>query len=107
METRGRFQRTHRFVRTRRGLRGEVLALRYDLELLDEAMRAGAAPSSARIALDSAFIHLRAAEHAWQDGRQTTDLDVVVTRLDASRDALEAAVAVRASRRRTHVRADA
>jgi hypothetical protein len=105
--TKGRFQRTHRFVRTRRGLRGELLALRYELEMLDEAMRAGPAPISARVALDYAFTHLRAAEHAWQEGRRTTDLDVVIARVDASRDALEAAVAVRAGRRPTHVRAGA
>ena len=84
-----------------------MLALRFELEQLDEAMRAGPAPGSARNALDYAFVHLRAAEHAWQECRRATDLDVVVARVDASRDALEAAVAVRAGRRRTHVRADA
>ena len=96
--TRGRFTRTHRFVRTRRGLRGEVLALRYELELLDEALLAGATPASARVALDYAFTHLRAAERAWQQVLRPADLDLVVAQLDASRDALEASVAVRAGR---------
>ena len=102
MENRtGRFRRTHRLVQTRRGLRGEVLALRYELELLDEALRAGPTPLSARVALDYAFTHLRAAERAWQDVHQPADLDLVVAQLDASRDALETSVAVRAGRRRT------
>ncbi len=69
METKtGRFRRTHAFTQTRRGLKGELLALRYELELLDEALRAGPAPDAARLALDYAFTHLRAAEHAWQAG---------------------------------------
>ena len=46
--------------------RRELLALRYELELLDEALRAGSTPDAARLALDYAFTHLRAAEHAWQ-----------------------------------------
>ena len=85
-----------------------MLALRHELELLDEALRSGPAPApaSARVALDYAFTHLRAAEHAWQEGRRTTDLDVVIARVDASRDALEAAVAVRAGGRRTHAPTD-
>jgi hypothetical protein len=97
--TRGRFRRTHRFAQTRRGLRGEVLALRYELELLDEALRAGSTAASARVALDYAFTHLRAAERAWQGVRQHADLDLVVVQIDASRDALEASVAARAGRR--------
>jgi hypothetical protein len=101
METRtGRFQRTHRFVRTRRGLRGEVLALRYELELLDEALSTGSTPHSARAALNYAFTHLRAAERAWQELRRPADLHLVVTQIDASRDALEASVAARRSAER-------
>jgi hypothetical protein len=104
METRtGRFQQTHPFVRTRRGLRGEVLALRYELELLDEALRAGSAPDSARVALGYAFTHLRAAERAWQELRRPADLWLVVTQIDASRDALEASVVARRSAERARV----
>jgi hypothetical protein len=94
----GRFARTHRFAQTRRGLKGELLALRYELELLDEALRAARTPEPARVALDSAFTHLRAAEHAWQDMSRPADLGLIVTQIDASRDALEAAVAARAGR---------
>ena len=102
METRaGRFPRTHRFIHSRRGLRGEVLALRYELELLDEALRAGSTSGSARVALDYAFTHLRAAERAWQEVRRPADLDLVVAQIDASRDALEASVAARAGQRGT------
>ena len=97
----GRFRRTHRFVRTRRSLRGEVLALRYELELLDEALSAGPTPDSARRALDYAFTHLRAAERGWQELRRPGDLHLVITHLDASRDALEASVAARAGARGT------
>jgi len=103
METRtGRFRRTHRFDQTRRGIRGEILALRYELEHLDEALRATPAPGSARAALDYAFMHLRAAEHGWQAIRRPADLPLVVTQIDAARDALEASVAARAGRLRTH-----
>jgi hypothetical protein len=94
--TGGRFRRTDRFVATRRSLRGEVLALRYELELLDEALCAGSTPASARTALGHAFTHLRAAEHAWQDVRQPADLLLIVERIDDARDALEASVAARA-----------
>jgi hypothetical protein len=102
METRtGRFRRAHQFAQTRRGLRGEILALRYELELLDEALGAGSPPDSARVALDYAFTHLRAAERAWQESRRPADLHLVITQIDASRDALEASVAARAGRRGT------
>jgi hypothetical protein len=102
METRtGRFQRTHRFVQTRRGLRGEILALRHELELLDQALRAGSTPDSARVALDYAFTHLRAAERAWQELCRSDDQHLVLTQIDASRDALEASVAARAGTHRT------
>ena len=101
----GRFWRTHPFGQTRRGLRGEILALRYELELLDEALRAGGPPGSARVALEYAFTHLRSAEHAWQAICRPADLPLVLTQLDASRDALEAAVAVRAGRLKMHARA--
>jgi len=93
--------RTHRFVRSRRGLRGEVLALRHELELLDEALRTGPTSGSARVALDYAFTHLRAAERAWQEVRRPADLDLVVAQIDAARDALDASVAQRAGRPRT------
>jgi hypothetical protein len=96
----GRFRRTHRFDQTRRELRGEVLALRYELELLQEALVAGCPPDSAGVALGSAFTHLRAAERAWQESRLPGDLNLVVTQIDASRDALEASVAARAGRQR-------
>ena len=91
----GRFRRTHRFVDTRRGLRGELLALRFELELLDQALGTGETPTSARVALGDAFTHLRAAERAWQDFRQSSDLSLIVAQIDASRDALEASVAAR------------
>ena len=91
-----RFRRHDRFTQTRRGLRGEILALRYELELLDEALHAGPAPISARVALSQAFTHLRAAEHAWQIVRQPADLLVIISRVDNARDALEASVAARA-----------
>ena len=99
----GRFRRTHAFTQTRRGLKGELLALRYELELLDEALRAGSTPDAARLALDYAFTHLRAAEHAWQAMWRPAELRLVVTQIDASRDALEAAVAARAGRLTTRV----
>ena len=101
--TTGRFRRTHPFVRTRRGLRGEVLALRYELELLEEAQRVGATPDSARVALGYAFTHLRAAERAWQELRRPADLCLVVTQIDASRDALEASVNARRQSERVGV----
>jgi hypothetical protein len=104
METRtGRFQRSHPFVRTRRGLKGEVLALRHELELLDEALSAGHAPHAAHAALGYAFTHLRAAERAWQELRRPADLWLVIAQIDASRDALEASVAARRSAERARV----
>ena len=100
METReARFGRTHRFVEARRGLRGELLALRYELELLDEAQRAGSTPDAARVALGDAFTHLRAAERTWQEFRHAADHSVIVDQIDAARDALEASVAARTGRR--------
>ena len=96
----GRFQRTHRFVQTRRGVRGELLALRHELELLDEALRAAPAPGPARVALGYAFTHLRAGERAWQVAHGQADLRLVITQIDASRDALEASVAARAGKQR-------
>ncbi|MEO8688376.1 MAG: hypothetical protein ABI611_09160 [Solirubrobacteraceae bacterium] len=92
----GRFERTHRFVQTRRGARAELLALRYELELLDEALRAAPAPASARVALDLAFTRLRAGERTWLEAHGPADLPLIVTQIDASRDALEASVAARA-----------
>jgi hypothetical protein len=99
METRtGRFRRPHPFAQTRRGLKGELLTLRHELELLGEALSAGSTPDSARRALDYAFIHLRAAEHTWHEVRRPADAHLVVTQIDAARDALEASVAARAGR---------
>jgi hypothetical protein len=99
METRtGRFRRTHGFAHSRRGLRGEILALRYELERFDEALHAAPAPQLARVALDYAFTHLRAAERAWQECGRPGDFPLVLTQIDAARDALEAAVATRAGR---------
>jgi hypothetical protein len=99
-----RFRRNDRLVATRRSLRGEILALRYELELLDEALHAGSgAPPSARVALEYAFTHLRAAEHAWQAVQVPVDMLVIVGRLDEARDALEASVAARASGTRAGV----
>lgn len=104
METKtGRFRRTHPFTQTRRGLKGELLSLRYELELLDEALHACSAPDAARAALAYAFTHLRAAEHAWQQAWRPSDARLVITQIDASRDALEAAVAARAGRLKAHV----
>jgi hypothetical protein len=101
METKtGRFRHTHQFVTTRRGVRGELLALRFELELLDEALRTGPAPDVARVALDYAFTHLRAGERTWQTARGPADLRLIITQIDASRDALEAAVAARAGKRK-------
>jgi hypothetical protein len=99
METRtGRFRRTHGFAHTRGGLRGEILALRYELEHYDEALHAAPAPHLARVALEYGFTHLRAAEQAWEASRRPGDLPMVVTQLDAARDALEASVAARGGR---------
>ena len=99
METQsGRFRRTHPFTPTRRGLKAELLALRFELELLDEALHACATPDTARVALDYAFTHLRAAEHDWQVAWRPTDVRLMITQLDAARDALEAAVAARTGR---------
>jgi hypothetical protein len=98
METRtGRFRRTHGFAHTRRGLRGEILALRYELELFHEALRAAPAPHLAHVALEYGFVHLRAAEHAWQESRRPGDLPLVLTQIDAARDALEASITTRAA----------
>jgi hypothetical protein len=99
METRtGRFRRTHGFAHTRGGLRGEILALRYELEHYDEALHAAPAPHLARVALEYGFTHLRAAEQAWEACRRPGDLPLVLTQLDAARDALEASVAARGGR---------
>ena len=91
-----RFRRHDQFAQARRGLRGEILALRYELELLDQALRAGSAPISARVSLAQAFTHLRAAQHAWQVVRQPADMLMIISRVDNARDALEASVAARA-----------
>ena len=66
-------------------------------------MHAGSTSTSARVALGYAFTHLRAAERGWQKFRHSADLNLIVVQIDASRDALEAAVAARAGRLKTHV----
>jgi hypothetical protein len=89
---RGRFQRAGEAEKTRRGLRAELLALRHELEMLDEVLRAGPTPISARAGLDHSFFSLRAAERAWRESRQPGDLLVVVKKLEDARDALGAAL---------------
>jgi hypothetical protein len=99
METRsGRFGRTRRPPHTRRSVREDILALRHELERLDEVLGSAPAPQGARAALDYAFTHLRAAEHAWQAGWRPADLPLVLIQIDAARNALDAAVAVRAGK---------
>jgi hypothetical protein len=99
METgRGRFRRADQADEARRDLRADVLALRNELELLDEVLRPGGARRSGRTPLDPSFAALRAAEHAWLDARVPDDLLAVVTQLEAARAALEATLAVRAGR---------
>jgi hypothetical protein len=99
-----RFRRHPEPGHTRRSLRGEILELRYELELLDAATTASASPHAARLALEYAFTHLRAAERAWQGICRPTDVPVVLTQLDAARDALEASLAARAGTRSEHRR---
>ena len=48
---------------------------------------------------------MRAAEHGWQAIFRPADLPLVITQIDASRDALEAAVAARAGRLKTRASA--
>jgi hypothetical protein len=99
-----RFRRHPEPGHTRRSLRGEILALRYELELLEEATTASASPHAAHLALEYAFTHLRAAERAWQGICRPADLPVVLTQLDAARDALEASLAARAGTLSEHRR---
>jgi hypothetical protein len=89
---RGRFRRADEAEETRRGLRAEILALRRELELLDEVLQAGPTPISARAALDRSFFALRAAERAWRDSRLPSDLLAVVNQLGVAREALGAAL---------------
>jgi hypothetical protein len=99
METgRGRFRRADQADDARRDLRADVLALRNELELLDEALRSGAARWSGRAPLGPSFTALRAAERAWREARGPGDLLGVATQLEAARAALEATLAVRAGR---------
>jgi hypothetical protein len=97
---RGRFQRAGEADKTRRGLRAELLALRRELELLDEVLRTGPTPISARAGLDHSFYSLRAAERAFRESRQPADLLVVVKQLEDARDALGAALDALARRGR-------
>ena len=89
---RGRFRRPDQADEARRGLRSEILAQRRELELLAEALRSGPAPISAQAALDRSFVALRAAERAWLEARRPSDLLEVITRLEASREALAASL---------------
>jgi hypothetical protein len=79
-------------------VREDILALRHELERLDEALCSAPAPPGARAALGYAFTHLRAAEHAWQASRRSADLPFVLIQSAAARDALDASVAVRGGR---------
>jgi hypothetical protein len=78
--------------------------VRLELELLDEVLRAGPTPISARAALDRAFFHLRAAERAWRASREPGDLLAVVESLAASREAVEASLEAQERRRRKTTR---
>jgi len=69
-----------------------MLALRRELELLDEVLNAGPTPLSARAALDRSFFFLRTAERAWRRSRQPGDLMIVVRRLEGARAGLDAAL---------------
>ncbi len=86
----GRFRRRNQIEQARRGLRSEILALRRELELLEEVLRAGPTPISARAALDHAFFCLRAAERAWRGSRDPGHLPKVDTELVEAREALRA-----------------
>jgi hypothetical protein len=85
----GRFRRTDQLDRARRSLRADILAQRRELELLDDVLRTGPTPISARAARDRAFFCLRVAERGWRGSRDPADLPAVVTSLEDSRAALE------------------
>ena len=86
---RGRFRRAED---ARRELRAEILGLRRELELLDEVLRSGPTPLSARASLDRAFFAIRAAERAWRESRVPGDLMLIVRQLETSRAALDASL---------------
>jgi nucleotide-binding universal stress UspA family protein len=85
----GRFRRADQLEQARRSLRADILALRRELELLDEVLRTGPAPISARAARDHALYSVRSAERSWRGSRDPSDLPSVVTALEESREALE------------------
>src|SRR3954451_4718314 len=89
---RGRFRRLERGEDARRELRSEVLALRRELELLDEVLNAGPTPISARAALERSFSFLRAAERAWRESLRPSDLMTVVRRPEPARPSLDVAL---------------
>jgi hypothetical protein len=90
MESAGRrFRRADQLERARRSLRADILAQRRELELLDDVLRAGPTPISARAARDHAFYSVRAAERGWRASRDPADLPAVVSALEDSRSALE------------------
>jgi hypothetical protein len=88
----GRFRRRDQAQQIRRRLRADILALRQELELLDEALRAGPTPISARAALDHALAALRRAERAWHESRAPLDLPEVDRQLEEAREALQASL---------------
>ena len=85
----GRFRRRNQIEQARRGLRAEILALRHELELLEEVLRAGPTPISARAARDRSLHSLREAELGWRGSRAPTDLSTVVSALEDARSALQ------------------
>jgi hypothetical protein len=99
----GRFRRTDQLARARRSLRADILALRRELEMLDDVLRAGPTPISARAARDRSLHSLRVAELGWRGSRDPADLPTVVSALEDARTALQEsldALARRAARSR-------
>ena len=84
----GRFRRADQLERARRSLRADILALRHELELLDDVLRTGPTPISARAARDRALYSVRVAERAWRGSRDPADLPAVITALEEARQAL-------------------
>jgi hypothetical protein len=85
----GRFRRSDQLEQARRSLRAEILALRHELELLDDVLRTGPTPIAARAARDHALSCVRAAERAWRGSRDPSDLPAVITALENARTALQ------------------
>jgi hypothetical protein len=101
METgEGRFRRTDRYKKTRRDLRAELLALRYELEQFDKALGDGPTSITARAALDHAYSALQEGEQAWEDSRRAGGLLEAQRKIDIARDAFETSVQAHTRRRR-------